>query len=51
MKPVPSEDALLEAAWTACKNAYAPYSNFHVGCAILTGSGRTYGGANVENVA
>lgn len=51
MKPVPREDELLEAAWVARDNAYAPYSHFHVGAAVLTASGQIYPGANVENVA
>ncbi|MEC9073070.1 MAG: cytidine deaminase, partial [Myxococcota bacterium] len=51
MKTVPSEDALIEAAWGARDNAYAPYSQFQVGAAVLTGSGRIYPGGNVENVA
>jgi cytidine deaminase len=41
--------ALLEAAAGAHKNAYAPYSGFKVGAALLTNSGKTFVGANVEN--
>jgi cytidine deaminase len=33
------------------ENAYAPYSNFSVGAAIKSASGRIYQGCNVENVA
>src|SRR5438105_687248 len=44
-------DALLQAAWQAQKNAYVPYSHFAVGAAVLGESGKTYGGANVENAS
>jgi cytidine deaminase len=40
---------LLEAAGEATKNAYAPYSKFKVGSAILTKSGEVFTGCNVEN--
>lgn len=43
--------ALVEAACAAQQNAYAPYSNFPVGAALLTESGRTVTGVNVENAA
>ncbi len=45
------EQDLLNAAHTACKNAYAPYSNFRVGSAVLLRSGRTVIGSNQENMA
>ena len=42
---------LFEAARAARENAYAPYSRFLVGAAILTPEGEIYSGCNVENAA
>ncbi|MEO0402668.1 MAG: cytidine deaminase [Pseudomonadota bacterium] len=42
---------LKEAALAVRQNAYAPYSEFQVGAAIQTASGRVFSGCNVENVA
>jgi cytidine deaminase len=42
---------LIEAAAEARQWAYAPYSNYAVGAALLTASGRIYDGVNVENAA
>ena len=42
---------LLEAAKAASANAYAPYSNFRVGAALLLESGEVVTGCNVENVS
>lgn len=46
----PSElEIMTETARSAASSAYAPYSNFHVGAAILFENGEIVGGANVEN--
>ena len=42
---------LIEEAYEAKKNSYAPYSNFHVGAALLTAEGEIYRGCNIENAA
>ena len=42
---------LKSAAEAVREKAYAPYSNFRVGAAVRTASGRIHAGCNVENVA
>ena len=42
---------LIYRALAARQRAYAPYSHYMVGAALLTVSGRIYEGANIENVA
>jgi cytidine deaminase len=43
--------ALVRAALRARRRAYAPYSNFKVGAALLTRQGTTFSGCNVENAS
>jgi cytidine deaminase len=42
---------LLAAARQAMKNAYAPYSKFKVGAALLTTTGKMFLGCNIENTS
>jgi cytidine deaminase len=44
-----TEDELVELARAAALKAYAPYSRFHVGCAIESVDGEVVTGANMEN--
>lgn len=46
-----TDTELLARADAAAERAYAPYSRFHVGCAVLTRDGRVVEGVNVENAA
>ena len=45
------KERLINEALEAQKNAYAPYSYFSVGAAILTENGNIYRGCNVENAS
>ena len=47
----PDDTALISAALTARSLAYTPYSNFNVGAAVLTASGRIFSGGNIENAS
>lgn len=42
---------LIKRAIRASENAYAPYSDYKVGAALLTKSGKIYEGANIENAS
>lgn len=46
-----NEKQLIEEAKKAREKAYAPYSRFKVGAALLTTDGKVYHGCNVENAA
>lgn len=45
------KEQLIEAAKKVLINAYAPYSQFRVGAAVLTQQGNIFTGCNVENVS
>lgn len=51
MTQTPNDEALFKAAEAIRAKAYAPYSRFQVGAAILADDGQIYVGANIENAA
>ena len=46
-----NDERLIKAAIDAMPSAYAPYSGFHVGAALLDENGNIHQGVNVENAA
>jgi len=47
----PALKEVVDRAIALRERAYAPYSHFHVGCAIRTVTGEIFGGVNVENAS
>ena len=45
------KEDLLARAFKAMGNAYAPYSNYHVGACVLTKDNKYFIGANIENAS
>lgn len=50
-KKMNNKQKLFDLAAQCRNNAYAPYSGFAVGAAILTNNGKMFGGCNVENAS
>jgi len=46
-----TKEELYKRALEATELSYAPYSNFHVGAAVLTKNGKVFTGCNVENAS
>ena len=51
MKEIIIEEKWIDAAFEAREKAYAPYSNFAVGAALITKEGKIYKGCNIENAS
>lgn len=51
MKPEKELQPLFLKAKAAHKKAYAPYSKFHVGAALILSNGKSYSGCNIENAS
>ena len=45
------KEEVLKLSFKAMGNAYAPYSNYHVGACVVTKDGSTFLGANIENAS
>lgn len=46
-----TDEELMQLARDACEQAYAPYSNIQVGCALISTTGSLFMGCNVENAS
>ena len=46
-----NREELIKEAFTAMENAYAPYSEYHVGAALVCKDGNVFRGANIENAS
>ena len=46
-----TNDLLIAKALATRDNAHAPYSNFHVGAALVTEDGEVFSGCNMENIS
>lgn len=46
-----TKEELIQEAFKAMKNSYAPYSKYHVGACIEADDGRRFWGANIENAS